>query len=259
MSPPELSLKKTERNPKIAVVLHLFYLEQIDLFAKCLSNIQASFDCFISVKAGNSARVSETFRGLHHLNRLEVKQFPNIGRDMAPFFVGFGHELSKYNLVLKLHSKKSPHNDQLKEWLNLSLNGLAGSACIIGNHRDLLCNENIGITSIPPPKPVSSAIEINGSWGHQYRNFYRCARERERLGLLDLQPDERFSFPAGSMFWCRTEVLKPLIDLNLRWSSFDREAGQIDGTLAHALERLIGLVCTRKLGLQCRTVWPPAD
>ena len=29
------------------------------------------------------------------------------------------------------------------------------------------------------------------------------------------------------MFWCRAEVLKPLVDLNLRWSSFDQEACQL--------------------------------
>ena len=61
------------------------------------------------------------------------------------------------------------------------------------------------------------------------------------------------------MFWCRPYVLKPLIDLSLRWTSFDREAGQMDGTLANALERLVGLVSTHKLGLECRTVWPVED
>ena len=245
--------------PRIAVVLHLFYPDQIGLFLEYLSCIPVGFDCFVSAKASEVRKVSLAFEALSHLCRLEVKSFPNVGRDMAPFFVGFGKELLNYELVLKLHGKKSPHNSELQNWLPLTLQGLLGAPWIVQQHCALLSDGKIGITSVPPPQPVASAIERDGSWGHQARSFHRCARERERLGLSGLQPHEPFSFPVGSMFWCRAEVLKPLVDLNLRWSSFDREAGQLDGTLAHALERLVGLVCTQKLGLECRSVWPMED
>ena len=245
--------------PRIAVVLHLFYGDQIDLFLEYLSHIPVDFDCFISVKRDLVCKVSDAFEALSHLCKLQVKAFPNIGRDMAPFFVGFASELLEYELLLKLHGKKSPHDSQLQDWLALSLQGLVGSPRIIRHHWALLLGSNIGITSIPPPQPVAMAIERDSCWGHQALSFHRCARERKRLGLSDLQPDETFEFPAGSMFWCRPEVLRPLVDLNLRWSSFDRESGQLDGTLAHALERLVGLVCTQKLGLECRAVWPMED
>ena len=254
-----LSAQAVEISPQIAVVLHLFYVDRLGVFVEKLANIPFDFDCFVTVRLGNVERVSSGFQSLPRLRRLQVKAFPNVGRDIAPLFAGFGDELLNYELVLKLHGKKSPHNHQLQNWLSLSLHGLLGAPWIVQQHCALLSGGKIGITSVPPPQPVASAIERDGSWGDQARSFHRCARERERLGLSDLQPDERFSFPVGSMFWCRPEVLKPLMDLNLRWSSFDREAGQLDGTLAHALERLVGLVCTHKLGLETRTVWPLAD
>jgi lipopolysaccharide biosynthesis protein len=43
------------------------------------------------------------------------------------------------------------------------------------------------------------------------------------------------------MFWVRLRALRPLLDAHLDPWEFDAEAGQIDGTMAHAVDRIIGL------------------
>ena len=50
----------------------------------------------------------------------------------------------------------------------------------------------------------------------------------------------------------RLSALRPLLDLGLRLDQFEPEAGQTDGTLAHALERWIGVVIQQQ-GLSCGT------
>jgi hypothetical protein len=44
------------------------------------------------------------------------------------------------------------------------------------------------------------------------------------------------------MFWGRSAAIKKLLDLDLQFSDFPGEAGQIDGTLAHAIERSILMI-----------------
>jgi lipopolysaccharide biosynthesis protein len=65
------------------------------------------------------------------------------------------------------------------------------------------------------------------------------AREiARRMGRTSPLP-AAFEWPIGTMFWARTAALKPLFNLGLQWHDYPKEPIPGDGTLLHALERLI--------------------
>jgi lipopolysaccharide biosynthesis protein len=83
------------------------------------------------------------------------------------------------------------------------------------------------------------AVNISDPMAGNYDDVRSLAA---RMGL-DIPRTAPLDFPAGSMFWARTATLRPLLDTGIQLSEFPEEAGQVDGTLAHAVERLYFVSC----------------
>ena len=49
-------------------------------------------------------------------------------------------------------------------------------------------------------------------------------------------------FPAGSMYWFKPEIFSQQVIQNLSTLTFQDELGQYDGTMAHGIERIVGVL-----------------
>jgi lipopolysaccharide biosynthesis protein len=58
------------------------------------------------------------------------------------------------------------------------------------------------------------------------------------------------------MFWARPEALQPLFDLDLTWQDYPEEPLPLDGTILHAIERLLPFVA-RRTGFRFATTHIP--
>ena len=63
----------------------------------------------------------------------------------------------------------------------------------------------------------------------------------KRLDLPEL-PDA-INFPIGTMFWARSGALNRLYQLGLSWDDYPAEPLGYDGTMLHAIERLLPQIC----------------
>lgn len=181
------------------------------------------------------AAVRETFAaGLPRCEWLEVE---NRGRNLLPLLQVVQH-LSESEtpspLLLHLHTKQTL--DPLgvgAAWREDLIDKLLGNTEQIRLALQLLAAPTVGLVA-PTRFP---GIERHYHWGG---NFQLAAELVQRLlPGHTLQPDQLLHFPAGLMFWCRPEVLRPLLPLALDPSWCPDEPLGTNGTVLHALERLI--------------------
>jgi hypothetical protein len=220
------------RGRPIAVVIHAFYPDALGALLVRARNIPGRVDVFISTDTPEKEqRIAALCRGWDR-GTVEILITPNRGRDIAPKLVGFRDVYARYNLFLHLHTKKSPHGGApLARWREYLVDNLIGSPEIAAGILSLFEDERLGVVF---PQHLH---EIRGilNWGYNYD----VARALARKMGVELDKNLVLEFPSGSMFWGRSAALRPLLDLDFAFEDFPEENGQVDGTLAHAIERSV--------------------
>ncbi len=225
-----LAYEMPQHPMRLAAIIHVFYPELAEEIYSALTNVPGSIDVYISTTDEDKKRLIESaFEGFPK-GKVEVRVFPNRGRDIAPAFVGFKDVYSEYDACVHLHSKKSPHAaDKLYGWREYLYHNLLGSPEIVSSILHLLSMSGTGIVFPQYFAPLRDSI----NWGQDYEMV------RQFLSGMGIQIDNRhlLEFPAGSMFWFRPQAIRPLLEIGLTFEDFPGEGGQIDGTIAHAIER----------------------
>ncbi|CAN7558416.1 glycosyltransferase [Phenylobacterium sp. LjRoot225] len=220
------------------ILLHAYHVEVLPEMAALLRRLPFPADLVVTTDAeAKRAAILAAFEGWT-VGGLEVRVTPNRGRNVGPQLIACRDVVDAHELVLILHTKVSAHTDALAGWREFLLRDLVGSAGVARGVMEAFARlPKLGVLA-PRTFPL---IRRHMTWGE---NYAACRGLADRLGFA-LFPDSPLDFPAGFMFWARSAALRPLLDLNLDWEDFPTEAGQKDGTVAHALERLIFHACER--------------
>lgn len=221
-------------NEPIGVFVHLYYDDLSEELAGYLSRLRCPIDLYISTDTEQKKETIEAAFLRLGFAHLTVRVFPNVGWDIAPFVVGFRNEITKHNLGLKIHGKKSAHmsSECGAVWRKHLITELIGS----GDQADLAIqrfeqHQSLGLI-------VPSHWEEIAHWVGAGKNLEHINDLLKRMGGGALDREDHIEFPSGSMFWFRSAALAPLLALNLSWSDFSPTAPeQRDETLAHAIER----------------------
>jgi hypothetical protein len=225
-------------NARSAVIIHLFYEDLVSDFRRYVENIPGQVDVFISTCNDSNKKIIEKVFSDWPNGTVDVRVTTNRGRDIAPKLLAFKNIYSAYDIVLHLHSKRSPQATELRGWRTFLLENMLGTREVASTVLQLFATTpSLGIVASEHFEPVRRHL----GWGP---NFSTAQGLASRMGI-ELSEDQVLDFPSGSMFWARPAALKPLLDLGLDVEDFPIESDQKDGTLAHAIERLYFHVCER--------------
>jgi lipopolysaccharide biosynthesis protein len=223
---------------RVAVHLHLFYHEMLPELALYLQKIPIRFDLFVSVPAGLQVEVvaAELRQTIPTAGGIVVETVPNRGRDIAPFIIQFGSRLLDYNVIGHFHSKRSPHDARLKRWRDDILELLLGPKDSDDSHVLRIVGLLESGAKVVYPEGQNIYIKDKSGWSGNFAQSSRILHTYLSLSIFDYP---EIDFPEGSMFWARSDCISEFLRLPLRYEEFPEEPIAADGTLAHALERLI--------------------
>lgn len=234
-----IALLKHGNKVDIACVIHLYYIESWEFLRDKLKQIKAfEYDLFISLPKHNIKFKEQILRDFPNAF---VYETPNRGRDVLPFIsIAEVLSMSGYSSVLKIHSKKSTHRTDGSDWFRDMVNSLIPKdTALQRNIINTLSHSNTGVIG---PKNQYTSLTVNFEANGLHMTKIVSKVYSKNVAHQSLQVDRsQYGFFAGTMFWIKLDSVSPLLKL-INARKFETEAGQIDATYAHALERLLCVI-----------------
>lgn len=220
---------------KILVHLHLYYQDMLEQMLDLLKSLdQVNYDLYVTT----SPDFSEQDKITNFHNQSKILPVPNRGYDLAPFvYVLQQVNLDDYDYIIKLHTKRDlpkpanlPNCSLLGgEWRNLLTGFLRSPQALQQALEQFEKHPQVG--------QLSHSLLIISAGKEDKEANHRAGEIMSQMGLKIKQK----TFVAGTMFICRARLMQPLKKLQLTAQDFDAPlASHQGGTLAHALERVLG-------------------
>ncbi|MEQ3450919.1 rhamnan synthesis F family protein [Enterococcus cecorum] len=236
--------KKTEcyiqNYGKVAVFVNLYYFDSLDYYCQFLNNIPVYIPIYIY--SSQESVLIETKKKLDRSNCYFEKK-NNRGRDISTLLVSAKNEILKYDYFCFIHDKKA-NAKHLEEdvafWIeNLWENTLASANYINQIIKTFSENERIGLLSPMEQYADYYSDWYSTTWGTSYDKTIELAK---KLNIDEKMFSSNFPTVLGTVFWAKTSAMKKLFNYPWKYEDFLDEPLPIDGTISHAVERIIEFV-----------------
>ena len=238
-------LKKIKNSgKKKAIILHLYYLDMWPYFVDKLKYIMGTneYDLIVNIPHYKNKEASSAQKNiLADFSDAVVLLTPNQGRDVLSFLkIGKALRDNGYDYILKLHSKKSPQRQDGKDWSDEIITSLvAKDEEKLKQIEKAFTDTNAAIIG-----PSGSYVPLTTYYNDNQPKVHWLLSELFNKEVADEvnAHNDQYGFFAGTMFWVRLSAISGVFDLPLTANNFPAESAQLDGTVAHALERVLCVI-----------------
>ncbi len=243
---PDVRLKQGAPSPslRVALCVHMFYTDMLDEILALGDTVPGTYD-FIATTASEEKKrfIEAQARTRSNVGKVIVRVVEqNRGRDMSSLLITCRDLFLEdhYDLVCRLHTKKTPHlaSSRAGGFKRHMFENLLNSPGYTANVLDLFQDRPWLGVAVPPIIHISY-----GTLGHAWYANKPRAEGIARLLKLNVRLDMDTPVGAfGGMYWFRPKALRKLFAHPWKWTDFEPEPYPLDGSLGHALERLITYV-----------------
>jgi ubiquinone/menaquinone biosynthesis C-methylase UbiE/glycosyltransferase involved in cell wall biosynthesis len=237
----------TPESSKMRVLLHahFHYTDHVADFVRALA---ANSELCELILTTTSIEKETEIRIALGEREADIRVLPNLGRDIAPFLKVFEEAIGQFDLLGHVHGKRSPHVDKRvgDSWRMFLWQHLIGDDVPMVDiiKQAFFDDPKLGLVFPEDPYLVG--------WD---KNRDIAQKLAARMQLREPLP-ATFECPVGTMFWTRPEALAPLLRLGLAPEEYPIEPLPIDGTILHAIERLLPIVA-KDAGYHYTTTYLP--
>ena len=233
----DLSLPISFSEKKIAIHLHVFYVDLLEEFLQAFQSFHFSYDLFITTDRDD--KKAEIEKILEH-KQVDAQIFVtgNIGRDVLPM-LKLKKYLSKYDYIGHFHTKKSKEADFWagESWRKELIDMLVRPADQIVSQLNQDDHLGIVIADIPSFFRFNRIVvawnealispEMNKLWKRM-----NCQKE------VNFKQMNTFVMSYGTFVWFKYDALSALFDLDLTDEDIPKEPLP-QNSILHAIERLL--------------------
>jgi ubiquinone/menaquinone biosynthesis C-methylase UbiE/glycosyltransferase involved in cell wall biosynthesis len=234
---------------RLRVILHghFHYTDHFGNFLQALgANTQPCELVLTTDSAEKAAEIRATLR--ERGAEADIRIMPNRGRDIGPFLTVLEEAIGRCDLLGHVHGKRSLHVDPHvgDRWRTFLWQHLIGDEVPMIDIIVRAFMENPRLGLVFPEDPFLIGWDENLEFAQELAS---------RMGLHTPMPPS-IECPVGTMFWSRPEAFAPLLRLRVTLDEYPPEPLPIDGTILHALERLLALV-VEQAGYHYATTYLP--
>lgn len=231
---------------KLCIIIHLYYTDLWDEINSYLKNVYCEYDLHISLTKDKVDENSKFIEKIKHLKNIYIYKVDNIGLDIGPFLYVFNEIVNKnmkYDLMLKIHTKKGLHGNRPKSigerWRKQLIHPILKDKSTTKNIIEMFNND--------------SSVGIVGSklWlvDRNHPGFYYNIKYiKEFIKYFDFKTEYKdIKFIGGTIFWSKFNVFENFFKTHNMMEVYKiLEEGAFTDSHSpkktHAMERIISMI-----------------